>query len=77
MGHQAVLRTSRRFSTQMKPSSQSLDGKSLEEHFILRETAVQALVELDSIESDALVARGKPALCRKSYENNTSGQINA
>ena len=36
-----------------------------------------ALVELDSIESNALVAKGKLLLCLKSIENDAGGQIEA
>ena len=36
-----------------------------------------APVELDSIESDALVAKGKLVLCLKSIENDAGGQIKA
>ena len=47
------------------------------EYFILREKAVLALVELDSIENDALVAKGKLIFCLKSIENDAGGQIKA
>ena len=36
-----------------------------------------ALVELHSIESDALVAKGKLILCLKPIENDAGGQIKA
>ena len=39
--------------------------------------AVLALVELDSIENDALVAKGKLIFCLKSIENDAGGQIKA
>ena len=38
---------------------------------------MQPLAELDSIESDAVVAKSKLDLCRKLIENNTRGQIKA
>ena len=48
-----------------------------EEYFMLREKAVLAQVELDSIESDTLVVKGKLILCLKSIENDAGGQIKA
>ena len=72
------LRTSRRFSTQMKQSLQRLEGESLKEYSMLRERkALLAPVELDSVESDAVVAKGKLILCLKSIENDAGGQIKA
>ena len=53
------------------------ERESLKEYFILREKAVQPPVELDSIESDALVATGKLVLCLKSVGNDVGGQIKA
>ena len=38
---------------------------------------MQPPVELDSIESDALVAKGTLVLCLNSIENNTGGKIKA
>ena len=49
----------------------------MKEYFIFSERAVLAPVELDSIESDALVAKGKLILCVKSIENDAGGQIKA
>ena len=49
----------------------------MKEYFILREKAVLAPVELDSIESDALVAKCKLILCLKSIDNDAGGQIKA
>ena len=37
----------------------------------------EAILELDSIESDALVAKSKLILCLKSIENDAGGQIKA
>ena len=51
--------------------------ESLKEYFILREKAVLAPVELDSIESDALVAKAKLILCLKSIENDAGCQVKA
>ena len=59
--------TSRRFSTQMQ----------LERVFHTLREAVLPPAELDSIESEALVAKGKLVLCMKSTENDASGQIKA
>ena len=52
------------------------ERESLKEYFVLSEKAVQPPVELDSIESDALVAKGKLILCLKSIED-SEGQIKA
>ena len=61
----------------MKPIlTESGRRESSKEYFVLREKAVQSPVELDSIESDALVAKGKLILCLKSIEN-SEGQIKA
>ena len=55
MGHQAVAYVTKILDTNEAILTESGRRKSLKEYFILREKAVQAPVELDSIESDALV----------------------
>ena len=60
----------------MKQSLKSLEGERERElERVLK--SVLALVELDSIESDARVAKGNPILCLKSIENDAGGQIKA
>ena len=77
MGHQAVAYVTKSLDTNEAIFTESGRRESLKEYFILRETAVLASVELDSIESDALVAKGKLILCLKSIENDAGGQIKA
>ena len=66
---------SRGFSTLL----QSLDGESVWEciSYSERGRAVQPLVELDRIESDDLVAKGKLVLCMKSVEQIQAVKIRA
>ena len=66
MGRQAVA-----YVTKILNTNESILTESL------REKAVLAPVELDSIESDALVAKGKLILCLKSIENDAGCQIKA
>ena len=49
----------------------------MKEYVILIEKAVLPPVEIDSIESDALVAKGRLILCLKSIEHDAGGQIKA
>ena len=77
MEHQAVAYVTKIFNTNEAILTESGRRESLKEYFILREKAVLAPVELNSIESDALVARGKLILCLKSIENDAGGQIKA
>ena len=77
MGHQAVAYVTKILNTNEAILAESGRRESLKEYFILREKAVLAPVELDSIESDALVAKGKLILCLKSIENDVGGQIKA
>ena len=75
MGHQAVAYVTKILDTNEAILAQSGRRESLKEYFILREKAVVAPVELDSIESDALVAKGKLIFCLKWIENDAGGQI--
>ena len=59
MGHQAVAYVTKILYTNEAIFTESGRRESLKEYFILREKAVLAPVELDSIESAALVAKGK------------------
>ena len=77
MGHQAVAYVTKILNTNEAILTESGRRESLKEYFILREKAVLAPVELDSIESDALVAKGKLILYLKSMENDAGGQIRA
>ena len=77
MVHQAVAYVKKILDTNEAILTESGRRESLKEYFILREKAVLAPVELDSIESDALVAKGKLILCLKSIENDAGGQIKA
>ena len=77
MGHQAVAYVTKILDTNEAILTESGRRESLKEYFILREKAVLAPVDLDSIESDALVAKGKLILCLKSIENDAGGQIKA
>ena len=76
MGHQAVAYVTKILDTNEAILTESGRRESLKEYFVLRERAVQPPVELDSIESDALVAKGKLILCLKSIEDGES-QIKA
>ena len=77
MGHQAVAYVTKILNTNEAILAESGRRESLKEYFILREKAVLAPVELDSIESSALVAKGKLILRLKSIENDAGGQIKA
>ena len=77
MGHQAVAYVTKILNTFEAILSESGRRESLKEYFILREKAVLAPVELDSIESDALGAKGKLIFCLKLIENDAGGQIKA
>ena len=77
MGHQAVAYVTKILNTNEAILTESGRRESLKEYFILTEKAVLAPVELDSIESDALVAKGKLTLCLKAIENDAGGQIKA
>ena len=77
MGHQAVAYVTKILNTNEAMLTESGRRESLKEYVILREKAVLAPVELDSIESDALVAKGKLILCLKSIKNDAGGQIKA
>ena len=78
MGHQAVAYVTKILNTNEAILTESGKRDSLKEYyFILREKAVLSPVELDSIESDALVAKGKLILYLKSIENDAGGQIKA
>ena len=72
MGHQAVAYVTKILDTNEANLTESGRRESLKKYFILREKAVQSPVELDSIESDAVVAKGKLILCLKSIENSES-----
>ena len=76
MGHQAVAYVTKILDTNEAIFTESGKRESLREYFVLREKAVQPPVELDSIESDAFVAKGKLILCLKSIED-IEGQIKA
>ena len=77
MGHQAVACVTKILNTNEAILTESGRTESLKEYFILREKAMLAPVELDSTESDALVAKGKLILCLKSIENDAGGQFKA
>ena len=77
MGHQAVAYVTKILNTNEAILTESGRRESLKEYFILREEAVLAPVELDSIESSALVAKGKLILRLKSIENDAGGEIKA
>ena len=77
LGHQAVAYATKILNTNEAILKESGRRESLKEYFIFSEKAVLAPVELDSIESDALVAKGKLILCLKSIENDAGGQIKA
>ena len=57
MGHQGVAYVTKTLDINEASLTESGRRESLKEYFILREKAVQPPVELDSIESDALVAK--------------------
>ena len=77
MGHQAVAYVTKILNTNEAILTESGRRENMKEYFMIREKAVLAPVELDSIESDALVAKGKLILCLKSIENDAGGQIKA
>ena len=77
MVHQAVAYVKKILDTYEAILTESGRRESLKEYFILREKAVLAPMELDSIESDALVSKGKFIFCLKSIENDAGGQIKA
>ena len=77
MGHQAVAYVTKILNTNEAILTESGRRESLKEYFTLGEKAVLSTVELHSIESDALVAKGKLILCLKSIENDAGGQIKA
>ena len=77
MGHQAVAYVTKSLNTNEAILTESGRIESLKEYFILREKAVLAPVELDSIESDALVAKSKLIHFLESIENDAGGQIKA
>ena len=76
-GHRAVAHGTKILNTNEAIFTESGRRESLKEYFILGEKAVLAPVELASIESDALVAKGKLILCLKSIENDAGGEIKA
>ena len=77
MGHQAVAYVTKILSRKEAIVTESGRRESLKEYVTLREKAVLAPVEVDRIESDALVAKGKLKLCWKSIEHDAGGQIKA
>ena len=72
------LRMSQNCLTWMKLSAQSLGSERARKSISRSEKkTVLPLVDLDSIKSDALVARRKLILCQNSVENNGIGEMKA
>ena len=77
VGHQVVAYVTKILNTNEAILTDSGRRESLKEYFTLREKAVLAPVELDSIESDASVAKDAHFLCLTPIENDAGGQIKA
>ena len=77
MGHERVAYVTKILDANEAIFAESGRRESEKEHLILGEKAVQPPVELDSIENDALAAKGELVLCLNSIENNTGGKIKA
>ena len=77
MGHQAVAYVTKILDTNEAILTESGRRESLKEYFVLRDKAVQSPVELDSIESDALVAKSKLILSEVNRKQRRSNQSTA
>ena len=75
--HQGVAYVTKILDTNEAIRTEAGRRESLKKYFALRETAVQPPLELDSVESDALVAKEKLVHCLKSMENNAGSEIKA